>query len=90
MQFTGPSVTYASRGKVALLLLESKSTVGVHKFSKNIGARSKFLAPEWWLETSSIHTEGPQMLGTTSQNSVARAIWSLKFVYPWSMVLETA
>ena len=81
---------YASRGKVEFLLLETKSTVGVNKFYKNIGASSIFLAPERWFGTSSIRTEEPQLLGTTAQNSVARATWRLKFVYPWSMVLETA
>jgi len=90
MQFTSPTNTYASRGKAEFLLWECKSTVGEHKFYKNIGASLNFLAPAWWFETSSIRTEEPQLLGTTAQNSVARATWRLKFVYPSSMVLETA
>ena len=47
MQVIGPSVMYASRGKAAFLVLETKSRVGMHKFSKNIGASSVFLAQEW-------------------------------------------
>jgi hypothetical protein len=90
MQVIGPSVTYASSKKAAFLLLETKSRVAVHKFSKNIGTSSVFLAPDWWFETSFMYTDDSQILVTTAQNSVARATWCLKFVYPFSMVLETA
>jgi len=42
MQVIGPSVMYASRGKAAFLLLETKCIVSGHKYSKNINASSDF------------------------------------------------
>jgi hypothetical protein len=32
---------------------------------------------------SKFHTEGPQILGATVQNSVVRATWRPRFVLPW-------
>jgi hypothetical protein len=51
----------------------------VHKFSKNLGATSKFYVPERWCEASFI-LRGPQMLGAIIQNLVARVTFHPGFV----------
>lgn len=33
---------------------------------------------------SKFHTEDPQILGTTAQNSVAQVTWHAGFVHPWA------
>lgn len=33
---------------------------------------------------SKFHTEDPQILGTTVQNSVAQVTWHAGFVHPWA------
>jgi len=55
---------------------------GVHKFSENVGATSKFYVPERWREASSILT-GPQILGAIIQTLVALATFHPGFVYSW-------
>jgi hypothetical protein len=45
---------------------------GVHKFPKNLAATSKFCAPE------KLHTENPQILVTTVQNSVIQVLLLLE------------
>jgi hypothetical protein len=44
---------------------------GVHKFSKNLGATLKCLAPGGSQEAK-FHTDDPQILGASVQNLVAR------------------
>ena len=46
-------------------------------FPKNLGANSKFQATR-----SKLHTEDPQILGTTIQNFVTMETWHMEFVPP--------
>ena len=50
-----------------------------HKFSTNLGVATKSRHQKGYMKH--FHTRDPQILGATSQNLVARAIWHPGFVY---------
>ena len=59
------------------------TTAGIQKCSKSPEENLKILG-EKIVAGSKFHVDKPQVLGSTVQNVVVRAIWPREFVHPWT------